>query len=79
MRPSGTPEAGLCQLLTEKHGWCSDQVDAGLAAAIRKSALKLPTKKMRARQRTAPALFMLVPETGFELVTFALRMRCSTN
>jgi len=21
----------------------------------------------------------LVPETGFELVTFALRMRCSTN
>ena len=23
--------------------------------------------------------WILVPETGFELVTFALRMRCSTN
>ncbi len=26
-----------------------------------------------------PFCITLVPETGFELVTFALRMRCSTN
>ncbi len=27
----------------------------------------------------AKCLFLLVPLTGIELVTFALRMRCSTN
>ena len=78
-RPRGIPMTDRCQLLTEKHGWCAFQVDAGLAADSRKSALNLATKKKRGRQNIVPAFFMLVPETGFELVTFALRMRCSTN
>ena len=36
-------------------------------------------EKKRGRYLVDPALLWLVPETGFELVTFALRMRCSTN
>ena len=37
--------------------------------------------KTKGLAEAKPSLLLqiLVPETGFELVTFALRMRCSTN
>jgi hypothetical protein len=38
-------------------------------------------KKTKGLAEAKPLLFLkdLVPVTGIELVTFALRMRCSTN
>jgi hypothetical protein len=36
-------------------------------------------EKEKAQQKAGPFFVSLVPLTGIELVTFALRMRCSTD
>ena len=56
-RPKETPITDRCQLLTEKHGWCAVQVDAGLAAGIRKSALNLNNEKNAGTTRHRSRIF----------------------